>query len=206
MTDYLIVGLGNPGPERADQRHNMGFRCINHLARRHGISLRAGRLASAGKGRIDSAEVVLAKPRTWMNNSGNAVGPLLRRERVPVENLTVVYDDLDLPEGRIRLRPGGGDGGHNGLKSIIAAIGSGDFGRVRIGIGRPLDRGVPTWDPDLVMRYVLARPPRASQEALQAAIERACDAIEAVIRNGWERAMDRYNRAEPQDAGKGSES
>jgi PTH1 family peptidyl-tRNA hydrolase len=201
VTDYVIVGLGNPGPERADQRHNLGFRCINHLARRHGISLHAGRVASTGKGRIEGAEVVLAKPRTWMNSSGKAVAPLMQREAVPVENLIVVYDDLDLPEGRIRLRPGGGDGGHNGLKSIIAAVGSGDFGRVRIGIGRPLDRGVPTWDPEIVMRYVLSRPSKPSQEKLQSAVERACDAIEAAIRDGWERAMDRYNRAESEDAG-----
>ena len=196
MTDYLVVGLGNPGAEHAGHRHNVGAWCVNRLAKRHGIQLRAGRVASAGRGQIAGAEVVLARPRTWMNDSGQAVAPLLKRERVPLANLIVVHDELDLSEGRIRLRPKGGAAGHNGLRSIIAATGSGDFGRVRIGIGRPLQNGEPSWEPRVVMRYVLAPPPKAGREALAAACERACDAIEAVIAEGWERAMDRYNRSE----------
>lgn len=196
MTDFIIAGLGNPGAEHANDRHNVGALCLNRLAKRRAIALKAGRLASTGKGRIADAEVMLVRPRTWMNSSGRAIAPLLKRERLPVENLIVIHDELDLPEGRLRLRPKGGDGGHNGLKSIIENVGSADFGRVRIGIGRPLSQGVPSWDPDVVMRHVLAPPTKAGREVLEAALERACDAIEAIITRGWERAMDVYNRAE----------
>jgi PTH1 family peptidyl-tRNA hydrolase len=197
VTDYLIAGLGNPGTEHAAQRHNVGFWCINRLSRRHGIELKPGRNATTGKGVIAGAEVLLMKPRTYMNRSGSAIAPALQKERLTVGNLIVLYDELDLPEGRIRLRPRGSDGGHNGLKSIIAATGSGDFGRIRIGIGRPKShQGVPTWDPEIVMRYVLSQPPKAAQEVLDAAVERACDAIESIIADGWERAMNRFNTQE----------
>jgi PTH1 family peptidyl-tRNA hydrolase len=194
MTDYVVAGLGNPGAEHAGQRHNAGFWCIDELVRRHSISMKSTRLATEGKGTIEGSEVLLIKPRTWMNRSGQAIGPALKRERVPVEQLIVIYDELDLPEGRIRIRQRGGSGGHNGLKSIIAATGSSDFGRVRVGIGRPYHQGVPTWDPEIVMEHVLSNPSAASKQVLREAIERACDAIEAVIRVGWERAMDVYNR------------
>ena len=193
----LIVGLGNPGGAYAGHRHNVGFWCVNRLARRHGIELKAGKLASSGRGRIAGVEVVLVKPRTFVNASGDAVQELAGREGIPISDVVVIYDELDLPEGRIRLRRSGGDGGHNGLKSIIAATGSGDFGRVRIGIGRPEVRGVPSWDPDVVARYVLASPPRVSREALEAAADRACDAIEWVLTAGFESAMNRFNAAEP---------
>jgi PTH1 family peptidyl-tRNA hydrolase len=196
VTDYVIAGLGNPGTEHAGQRHNVGFWCVNRLARRHGIDLKAGHAATTGKGMIAGAEALLMKPRTYMNRSGSAIGPVLQRERVDVPNLIVIYDELDLPEGRIRMRPQGSDGGHNGLKSIIAAVGSGDFGRIRIGIGRPLHQGVPSWDPEVVMRYVLSQPPKAAQEVLDAAVERACDAVESIITDGWERAMNKFNTQE----------
>lgn len=196
MTDYVISGIGNPGSEHAGQRHNVGFWCINRLAKRNNIDLKTRRNASAGKGTIAGAEVLLVKPRTYVNRSGDALEPLLKQENVPASNLIVVYDDLDLTEGRIRLRPKGGSGGHNGLKSIVDATGSGDFGRIRIGIGRPKHQGVPSWDPDVVIRWVLADPPKASREVIDAAVERACDAIEAIISDGWERAMDVYNRVE----------
>ena len=196
MTEYVVVGLGNPGAEYARHRHNVGGRCVNRLAKRHAIELRASRAASTGKGRVAEAEVMLVRSRGFYNGTGQVIAPILKRERVAIENLIVVYDDLDLPEGRIRLRPSGSAAGNNGLKSIIAATGSKEFGRVRIGIGRPLAQGVPTWDPDVVMRYVLAEPPRAGREAMAAAVERACDAVEAVIRDGWERAMNAYNTAE----------
>jgi PTH1 family peptidyl-tRNA hydrolase len=195
MTDYLIVGLGNPGPQHANQRHNIGFWTLNRLAKRLSVDFKAGRNASTAAGRLADAGVVLVKPRTFVNRSGPAVAELMRRENVDLGHVIVIYDELDLPEGVIRLRSQGGHGGHNGLRSIIAATGSGGFGRIRIGIGRPLDRGVPTWDPEVVMRYVLGRPPKASQEVLDAAVERAADAIEAVIADGWDRAMNKYNTA-----------
>lgn len=195
MTDYVIVGLGNPGAEYARHRHNVGARCLARLAKRHGIALRAGRSVSWGKGRVGGAEVLLLRSRGYYNSTGQDIAPLLRREGVPPQRLIVIYDDLDLPEGRIRLRPKGSAAGNNGLKSIIAATGSKEFGRVRIGIGRPLVNGLPTWDPEAVMRYVLAEPSREGRQALEAATERACDAIEAVLRDGWERAMNVYNTA-----------
>ncbi len=196
MTAYVIAGLGNPGTEHAGQRHNVGFWAADAFAKRHGISFKTGSNDWTGKGKALDAEVAVIKPRTFMNKSGQAIAPLLRKEGLTVENLIVVYDELDLPEGRIRIRPKGGPGGHNGLKSIIASCGSSDFGRIRIGIGRPYHNGVPTWDGEHVMRYVLGNPPKQGREVLDDAVERACDAIEAVIARGWERAMDVYNRNE----------
>jgi PTH1 family peptidyl-tRNA hydrolase len=199
VTDYLIVGLGNPGAKYADSRHNVGFRTIDALAKRHEIKLQGPKfwqrnLADAGRGRIEDSEVILVKPQTFYNNTGRAVQAFMTRERVKPANIIVVYDDLDLPEGRIRMRPNGSHGGNNGLKSIIEVAGS-EFGRIRVGIGRPLDKGVPSWDPDVVIRHVLAAPMADSLPVVTEAIERTCDAIAAIIRDGWERAMDVYNRA-----------
>jgi peptidyl-tRNA hydrolase, PTH1 family len=198
VSDYLVAGLGNPGAEYAGHRHNVGAAVVNKLASGYKTDLRSGSVAAAGLATIQGARVVLVKPRTFYNGSGRAVMHYRKRENVPVENVIVVYDDLDLPPGRLRLRPRGSDGGNNGLKSIIEATGSHAFGRIRIGIGRPLHMGVPSWDPDIVMRYVLSAPPSQEREALDRAIERACDAVEAIIRGGWERAMDVYNRAHSQ--------
>ena len=200
MTDYLIVGLGNPGPKYSASRHNVGFRCIDALARRNDVNLQGPRfwqknLAEAGRGRIAGSEVMLVKPQTFYNGSGKAVQHFMARERVRPEHIIVIYDDLDLPEGRVRLRPEGSHGGNNGLKSIIDAIGRNDFGRIRVGIGRPLHQGVPSWDPDVVVRHVLAAPEGPAREALHAGIDRACDAVESVIRDGWTRAMDQHNRS-----------
>jgi PTH1 family peptidyl-tRNA hydrolase len=193
VSDYLVMGQGNPGSEYAGQRHNVGFWCINRLAKRYNVSLGNGRLATTGKARIAGAEVLLVKPRTWYNGTGKAVLALMQRELVPLPNVMVIYDDLDLPEGRIRLRPRGGDGGNNGLKSIIAATGSGEFGRIRVGVGRPWVNKMPSWDTEVVVRYLLANPPKESREVLDRAVERVCDAVEAIIRDGWERAMNEYN-------------
>jgi PTH1 family peptidyl-tRNA hydrolase len=187
------VGLGNPGSEHAGNRHNVGFRAVNLLAKRARADMRNSKLASAGRGQFDGTEVTLVKPRTWYNGSGKAAAHFLRQDHLEPEQLIVIHDELDLPVGRIRLRPRGSTAGNNGLKSIMAEVGSSGFGRVRVGIGRPRDRGVPSWDPDVVMRYVLSSPPREAREALEAAIERAAGAVEAIIRDGWERAMNTYN-------------
>ncbi len=192
----IIVGLGNPGNAYAGHRHNVGFWCLNRLARRHGIDFKAGKTASTGRGRIGGGDVLLVKPRTYVNRSGLAVGPLAQREHVPASNVIVVYDELDLPQGRLRLRRGGGTGGHNGLKSIAAALASEDFGRVRIGIGRPEVDGVPSWDPEVVAGHVLAKPASGEKRVLDAGVERAVEAIEVIIAEGWERAMNRFNAAE----------
>jgi PTH1 family peptidyl-tRNA hydrolase len=191
---FLVVGLGNPGDNAAGHRHNVGARCLARLAKRHGVALKAGRLANEGRFRLDEHEVVLIRPRTYMNRSGDSVGPIARREGIAPENVIVVYDELDMETGRIRLRPKGGTAGHNGLKSIAAALGSEAFGRVRIGIGRPLVDGEPTWEPEVVAAWVLADPPKAEREVIDSALDRACDAIESVIRDGFEAAMNEYNR------------
>jgi PTH1 family peptidyl-tRNA hydrolase len=205
VTDYLIAGQGNPGPEHAGQRHNVGFWAVDTLARRYNVSVKAGGLfkrnAFTGRARIAGAEVVLIKPQTFYNGTGRAIGQLLQKEHVPPSHLIVVYDDLDLPEGRIRLRPSGTHGGNNGLKSIIGAIGTTDFGRIRVGVGRPWKNRVPTWDQDTVIDYLLSAPPKAGKEVLEAACERVADAIESIIRDGWERAMDTHNRKEPGEQG-----
>lgn len=193
--DFVVAGLGNPGSTYAGNRHNVGSWAINRLAKRHSVDLKASKTASTGMAGIGDSKVLLVKPRTWVNLSGDAVGPLLQRLNVPPERLIVLYDELDLPEGRIRVRPSGSDGGYKGLKSIIAAVGSRNFGRVRIGIGRPTVQGEPSWDPEVVAAYVLANPPRAAREALEAAVERACDAVEMIVSDGYERAMNRFNTA-----------
>jgi PTH1 family peptidyl-tRNA hydrolase len=201
VTDYLIAGQGNPGPEHAGQRHNVGFWAIDTIARRYNTSVKAGGLfkrnAFTGRARIQGAEVVLVKPQTFYNGTGRAIAQLLNKEHVPPSRLIVIYDDLDLPEGRIRIRPTGSAGGNNGLKSIIGSIGTTDFGRIRVGVGRPWKDRVPTWDQDAVIDYLLSAPPKAGKEVLEAACERVADAIESIIRDGWERAMDTFNRKEP---------
>jgi PTH1 family peptidyl-tRNA hydrolase len=191
----MVVGLGNPGAEYAGHRHNVGYWTVNRLARRHGIKMDASRLASTGHGKVGDVEVVLVKPRTYVNRSGLAVAALMKREGVPVENVIVIYDELDLPEGRLRLRRRGKTASNNGIKSIIAETGSGDFGRVRIGIGRPHVSGEPSWDPEVVAAYVLSEPSKEGKAVLEAAVERAADAVEAVIEQGWDRAMNTYNAA-----------
>ena len=137
---YMIVGLGNPGREHSQNRHNIGFMTVDRLAEEHGIALgKVQSRAVIGSGRIAGRQVILAKPQTYMNRSGDAVGPLVAYYRVPPENVLVIYDELDLPLGALRLRPSGGSGGHNGMKSIINHLGQ-DFPRLRLGVGRPAGR------------------------------------------------------------------
>ena len=191
---WLILGLGNPGPVYSHNRHNVGYWCVNRLARLHGIPLKAKRLATIGEGSIAGTPVLLAKPRTFVNRSGHAAAALLRDFKIAPERMLVVCDDLDLPVGRLRLRSGGGHGGQKGLRSIIGAIGSGDFPRVRIGIGRPVVDGRPTWDPEDIADHVLSDPPPQDAEALQAAAAEAAAAVETIIQEGLEAAMTRHNR------------
>ena len=191
---WLIVGLGNPGPDYSHNRHNVGYWCVNRLARLHGIALKARRLAATGEGPIRGTPVLLAKPRTYMNRSGQAVAALLRNSKIERSRVLVVCDDLDLPTGALRLKAGGGAGGQKGIASIIAALGGQDFPRLRIGIGRPAVDGEPTWDPDAVARYVLSDPTPQEAEALQATVAQAAEAVETVLREGLEPAMNRYNR------------
>ncbi len=191
---WLIVGLGNPGPVYSHNRHNVGYWCVNRLARLHGIPLKARRLAAFGEGSIRGTPVLLAKPRTFVNRSGQAVASLLRNFKIKRQNMLVVCDDLDLTVGSLRLKPSGGHGGQKGLRSVIGAAGGDDFPRLRIGIGRPLVDGRPSWDPEAIAAYVLSNPTPDEAKALQAAAVEGTEAVETVLREGLEAAMTRYNR------------
>jgi PTH1 family peptidyl-tRNA hydrolase len=190
----LVVGLGNPGGEYAGNRHNVGAWTVNRLARRHGIELASAGRASLGVGQIAGREVAVARPRTFVNESGPAVWALIKRLKIDdAAELLVVHDELDLPSGKIRLRPHGGSGGYKGLKSIIDAVHSDRFPRLRIGIGRPVVNGEPTWEPEHVANYVLSDPPPDERQVLDDAVARAIEAIELAIEQGVEAAMQKYN-------------
>ncbi|RMF27929.1 MAG: aminoacyl-tRNA hydrolase [Chloroflexi bacterium] len=184
---WLIVGLGNPGRRYARHRHNVGFRCLDRLAARHGLTFdRVQHRALLALGSIADRAVVLAKPQTFMNESGRAVAPLVRAYQVPLERLLVVYDDLDLPPGTIRLRPEGGSGGHRGMRSIIEALGSQDFPRLRVGIGRPPGRMDPA-------DYVLQDLSPEEEELFDQVCDRVAEAIHCWLTEGITLAMSRYN-------------
>ncbi len=184
----LIVGLGNPGREYAGNRHNVGFQCLDRLAARNRMSfsrVQSGALVATGL--IQGHRVVLAKPQSYMNLSGRPVGSLVRFYQVALDDLLVVYDDLDLPVGTLRLRMEGGAGGHNGMTSIIEHLGTQDFPRLRVGIGRPPGRMDPA-------AYVLQNFTREEHELLSEVYPRAIEAAEAWLTVGIERAMNEVNR------------
>lgn len=191
----LVLGLGNPGPEYELQRHNVGARVVALLARRLGTRLRSQRLpAWTGSVRRGERELVLARPRTYMNDSGVAGARLLRELHLGLDQVLVVYDDLDLAVGRLRLRRSGSPGGHNGIRSLQSHWRSQEFARIRVGIGRPPD-GV---DP---VEYVLSRPEGSEAEALEGAVELAADAVLEVADRGLESAMTDFNRNRVAPAG-----
>ena len=191
----LVVGLGNPGGAHSHTRHNVGFWCVNRLARRYGIPLKTHTsLVTMGQGLVEGSEVILAKPRTYVNRSGEAVAALVRRYKVSPAELLVVCDSLDLPVGAVRVRPQGGHGGHKGLQSIIARLGIEDFPRIRVGIGRPVVDGEPTYDPEEIAEYVLSDPPPAERRLLDEAVAQAIDVVACVMTEGLEAAMNRFNR------------
>jgi PTH1 family peptidyl-tRNA hydrolase len=184
---YLIVGLGNPGPKYAANRHNIGFRCLDHLASAHGLTFdKRQKKARVGSGAIDGCQVILAKPQTFMNDSGRAVISLARFYQIPPEQLLVVYDDLDLPFGTLRMRSEGGSGGHKGMRSIIEQLGGQGFPRLRVGIGRPPGQMDPA-------AYVLRDFSKEEQELLEDLLDRAVVAIETWLAEGVEMAMSRHN-------------
>ncbi|HET9848384.1 MAG TPA: aminoacyl-tRNA hydrolase [Candidatus Dormibacteraeota bacterium] len=184
---WLIVGLGNPGREYERSRHNVGFLVVDELARRHGgkVTDRAAK-SMTGKARLGDRELVLAKPQTMMNLSGIAVKALRAKYAAPLERTLIVHDDLDLPFGRLRIRKDGSSAGNHGLDSVIASLGTKDFARVRVGIGRPPGNGVD---------YVLSPFTSAEQAQLADVVGRAADAVDATIEHGLERAMTDFNRA-----------
>lgn len=185
----LIVGLGNPGREYAATRHNVGFMVVDRLAPGLGVAVEK-RLFKAliGQGRLEGEKIVLAKPQTYMNLSGGAVGALLNWFKLTPADLVVIYDDLDLPPGKIRIRSGGGAGGHKGVQSLIQVLGTEAFPRVRIGIGRPTEPDFETPD------YVLSRFGTHEAGLMEESIAAAAEAVRCMVRDGLERAMNLYNR------------
>lgn len=184
---YLIVGLGNPGREYANNRHNAGFMVVEAFAKRHGLDFsRMQYDAFVATGRAAGRSVILAKPQKYMNLSGRPVGALRSFYKLPLENILVAYDDLDLPTGTIRLRPSGGAGGHNGMKDILRHLGSEAFARLRVGIGRPPGRMDSA-------AYVLQDFGAEERIVIDAACDRAADAIETWLRDGITLAMSRHN-------------
>lgn len=190
----MVVGLGNPGDEFAGTRHNVGADAVSLLAERHGGRLRSekGLHSLAAEVSIDGRRVLLAIPTTYMNDSGSAVAPLVRRAGIAPDELAarllVIHDELDLPPGRVKLKSGGGNAGHNGLKSIEAHLRSNASLRVRIGIGKPPGR-------QSGADFVLKRPGAAEREILAVAVGEAADAVELVLRAGVEGAMNQVNTA-----------
>jgi PTH1 family peptidyl-tRNA hydrolase len=185
---WLIVGLGNPETEYHGTRHNIGFDCVNAIAARHNLDFRSKRAkADIAEGRIVEQRVTLAKPFTFMNRSGQAVVGLRNWYKVDLAtHLLVIYDDLDLPFGTLRLRQKGGPGTHNGMKSVIGLLGSQSFPRIRVGIGAP----PPRWD---VSSYVLGKFTAEERDQLPALIERAADAVDTILREDFTTAMNRFN-------------
>jgi PTH1 family peptidyl-tRNA hydrolase len=185
--DLLVVGLGNPGDEYRGSRHNVGAEVVELLAKRHGGRLRKRKeRALVDEITIDGKRVALAVPVTYVNDSGHAVGALVRRFGVTQEQLVVVHDELDLPVGELRVKSGGGLAGHNGLRSIAAHLHTQDFQRVRIGVGKPVskERGAD---------HVLNRFGKRERADIDVTIEQGANAVESIVREGVDAAMNRFN-------------
>ncbi|WP_166355364.1 aminoacyl-tRNA hydrolase [Phytoactinopolyspora limicola] len=188
---WLVVGLGNPGPKYAGTRHNIGAMVVSHLAARSGAAFKAARrrradVAETHVGGPPSVRAVLAVPRSYMNESGGPVAALSDFYKTPAERLVVVHDELDLPFGALRIKRGGGDNGHNGLRSIRASLGTGEYIRVRVGIGRPPGR----MD---AAAYVLKPFSAGERRDLEFEVDRAADAVEAVVADGLSYAQNHFN-------------
>jgi len=187
MEKYLIVGLGNPGLRYRKTRHNMGFMVIDYLSEKYKIKVKKLKnKALMGEGQIDNANVILAKPQTYMNNSGQSIKEMLDYTNIKLDHLIVIYDDMDIELGKIRIRPKGSSGSHNGMKSIIYHIKSEEFMRIRVGIG----------DKQMVdaRSYVLSKIGKSERELAFQAIENSANAITLIINTNINNAMNRYNK------------
>ncbi len=193
MSPWLVVGLGNPGPAYAGHRHNVGYLVVDELARRAGsrFSVAKGMRAETAEARlglpgVEAPRLILAKSRTFMNETGGAVARLLGYYKLEPDRMIVVHDELDLDSGQLRVKFGGGDNGHNGLRSIRQSLGAGDFHRVRVGIGRPPGQQDPA---DFLLSNFSAR----AREALAVEVHRAADAVESLVTVGLERTQNLFN-------------
>ncbi|BAB03787.1 aminoacyl-tRNA hydrolase [Halalkalibacterium halodurans] len=183
----LIVGLGNPGAKYDGTRHNVGFDVVDAVARRLNIEIKQSKANGLyGEGRIDGEKIFLLKPQTFMNRSGESVRPFLEYYNMEVEDLLVIYDDLDLPVGKIRLRQKGSAGGHNGMKSLIAHLGTSDFKRIRVGVDRPAPG-------ETVVQHVLGRYRPEEKDAISEAIDLSAEAAEAFTKKPFLEVMNTFN-------------
>jgi len=189
----LVVGLGNPGKTYAHNRHNAGFRCLNYFARLHSIRFDHRQCrAKVGIAKVKGEKLLLAKPGTFMNLSGNPVACLVRKHDITLSDLLVIYDDLDLPLGKIRLRQSGSSGGHKGMNSIISALGSEGFPRIRVGIGRPQSEEQSISE-DAIVNYVLSDFSRQEEAIVKPVIATVSEAIDYFLTQGIEAAMSKFN-------------
>ena len=185
--DLVILGIGNPGPQYANTRHNVGFWFIDHIAEQEGIELkRQKNLVRTSRIQLDNRSIILAKSRTFVNVSGDAAEYLITRYQIELSQLLVVYDDIHLPVSRMRLRAQGSAGGHNGIRSIIAAVHSQDFPRIRIGVGSP-ESGVDQ------VGYVLGTPDSNEKESIDQAISKAVASVRVILNEGINIAMNKFN-------------
>ncbi|MFW6102276.1 MAG: aminoacyl-tRNA hydrolase [Chloroflexota bacterium] len=190
----LIVGLGNPGKTYAHNRHNAGFQCLNYFAKLHSIRFdRRQCRARVGIGEVRGEKLLLARPGTFMNLSGESVAGLVHKHHIALSDLLVVYDDLDLPLGKIRLRQSGGSGGHKGMNSIISALRSEDFARIRVGIGRPQAEQQLIISEDAIVNYVLSDFSPQEEATIKPVIATVSEAIDCFLTQGIEAAMSKFN-------------
>ena len=184
---YLIVGLGNPEPEYSKTRHNMGFDVINELSEKFNINIdKKGFKALYGIGMIENQKVILCKPQTYMNLSGDSIIEILNFYKIPRDKLIVIYDDVDTDVGRIKIRKKGSSGGHNGMKSIIHNLKTEDFSRVRIGVGAPIFR-------EMLIGYVINKVSDSEYKQLREGIKSGAESIQEILKNGIDSAMNKYN-------------
>lgn len=184
---YLIAGLGNPEPEYSRTRHNMGFDVINQIASKYEIELTRTKFNGIyGSGTIEGKKVILLKPQTYMNLSGQSIKPFIDFYKIPLENVLVVYDDMDVEIGSIKLRKKGGPGTHNGAKSVVHELVSEDFPRIRVGIGKPVDE----YD---AIDYVIGKLEDETYTKLEEGIHKAAKAVEEYLKNGIDMAMNKFN-------------
>ncbi len=184
---YLIVGLGNPEKEYGNTRHNMGFDTINEIAKNNNIDINKNKFKGLYKTvNLQNQKVILLKPQTYMNLSGESVREIVGFYNIESQNIIVIYDDIDIEKGHIKIRKKGGAGSHNGMKSVVQELGTTDFARIRVGIGQP------EFKSDMI-NYVIGKVPKEEQEILHQGVKKAAEAVEEILKNGIDIAMNKFN-------------
>ncbi|MEW6145596.1 MAG: aminoacyl-tRNA hydrolase [Thermodesulfobacteriota bacterium] len=183
----LVVGLGNPGSEYASTKHNLGYLTVDEIGKRAGVDLKKKKFKGVyGEGALNNDKLILLKPETYMNRSGESVSSAASFYNIPAENIIIVHDELDLPAGTVRIKAGGGSAGHKGITSVMNELGSGDFVRVRIGIGKPKRKSG-------TVSHVLSKFNKAESEVARESVLRAADAVFEIIQEGLQKAMNKFN-------------